>query len=137
MEWLSTPKAKKDIDELVTPGSIIVINYGVNDLSRHGDYIETINRYAWDWKQRGAIVYFASVGPVGENEYGKRNWAVEYFNEQLNNRLSGEIGRIDLYGYLMLSGYALEPDGLHYTPDTYAVIFQFLMRSIGKMGETQ
>ena len=135
VEWLSTPKAKKDIDELVTPGTVIVINYGVNDLSRHGDYIETINRYAWDWKQRGATVYFASVGPVGENEYGKRNWAVEYFNEQLNNRLSGEIGRIDLYGYLTLSGYGLEADGLHYTPDTYAVVFQFLMQSIGKMGE--
>lgn len=136
VEWLSTPKAKKDIDELVAPGSVIVINYGVNDLNRHGEYIETINRYAHDWKQKGAAVYFASVGPVGENEHGKRNWAVEYFNEQLNNRLSGEIGRIDLYGYLMLAGYGMEPDGLHYTADTYALIFQFLMQSIGRMGET-
>ena len=132
VDWLSTPQAKKEIDQYVTPGSTIVINYGVNDLSRHNDYIATINRYSQDWMERGAAVYFATVGPVGENQYGKRNWAVEYFNNQLTGRLSGGIGRIDLYGYLTAVGYQTTSDGLHYTPATYAAAFQFLMQSTGR-----
>ena len=66
VDWLSTAQAKKDVDQYVTPGSVIILNYGVNDLSRHNDYITTINRYAQDWISKGATVYFASVGPVGE-----------------------------------------------------------------------
>ena len=46
VDWLSTAQAKKDVDQYVTPGSVIILNYGVNDLSRHNDYITTINRYA-------------------------------------------------------------------------------------------
>ena len=111
VDWLSTAQAKKDVDQYVTPGSVIILNYGVNDLSRHNDYITTINRYAQDWISKGATVYFASVGPVGENEYGKRNWAVEYFNNQLNT----------------------QADGLHYDGATYAAMFRFLMQSIGRI----
>lgn len=131
-EWLSTTKAKADIDQFVTPGSIIIINYGVNDLAKHNEYIATINKYNQDWRSKGATVYFATVGPVGENEYGKRNWAVEYFNDQLSNRLDGSIGRIPLYQYLVLTGYTPTADGLHYTPDTYVRMFQYLMQSVGK-----
>ena len=132
VEWLSGQKAKQDIDSFVTPGSVVILNYWVNDLARYNDYIPLINRYAADWREKGAAVYFASVGPVGENEYGKRNWAVKYFNGQLSGRLDRSIGRIDLYGYLTASGYATLPDGLHYTPDTYARMFQFLCQSVGR-----
>ncbi len=133
VEWLSTQKAKQDIDQFVTPGSVIVLNYGVNDLSRHNDYISVIDRYSRDWRAKGATVFFASVGPVAEdNLYNKRNWAVEYFNNQLNSRLESPIGRIDLYRYLTLTGYTTVSDGLHYSPDTYAVMFQFLMQSVGR-----
>ena len=133
VDWLSTAQAKKDVDQYVTPGSVIILNYGVNDLSRHNDYIATINRYAQDWISKGAMVYFASVGPVGENEYGKRNWAVEYFNNQLNNRLDARIGRLNLYVFLTGSGYTTQADGLHYDGATYAAMFQFLMQSIGRI----
>ena len=133
VDWLSTAQAKKDVDQYVTPGSVIILNYGVNDLSRHNDYITTINRYAQDWISKGATVYFASVGPVGENEYGKRNWAVEYFNNQLNNRLDARIGRLNLYAFLAGSGYTTQADGLHYDGATYAAMFQFLMQSIGRI----
>lgn len=133
VDWLSTAQAKKDVDQYVTPGSVIILNYGVNDLSRHNDYIATINRYAQDWISKGATVYFASVGPVGENEYGKRNWAVEYFNNQLNNRLDARIGRLNLYVFLAGSGYTTQADGLHYDGATYAAMFQFLMQSIGRI----
>lgn len=133
VDWLSTTQAKKDVDQYVTPGSVIILNYGVNDLSRHNDYITTINRYAQDWISKGATVYFASVGPVGENEYGKRNWAVEYFNNQLNNRLDARIGRLNLYVFLTGSGYTTQADGLHYDGATYAAMFQFLMQSIGRI----
>ena len=133
VDWLSTAQAKKQVDQYVTPGAVIILNYGVNDLSRHNDYIATINRYAQDWISKGATVYFASVGPVGENEYGKRNWAVEYFNNQLNNRLDARIGRLNLYAFLTGSGYVTLADGLHYDGATYAVMFQFLMQSIGRI----
>ena len=133
VDWLSTAQAKKDVDQYMTPGSVIILNYGVNDLSRHNDYITTINRYAQDWISKGATVYFASVGPVGENEYGKRNWAVEYFNNQLNNRLDARIGRLNLYVFLAGSGYTTQADGLHYDGATYAAMFQFLMQSIGRI----
>ena len=133
VDWLSTAQAKKDVDQYVTPGSVIILNYGVNDLSRHNDYIATINRYAQDWISKGATVYFASVGPVGENEYGKRNWAVEYFNNQLNNRLDARIGRLNLYVFLAGSGYTTQADGLHYDGATYAAMFRFLMQSIGRI----
>ena len=133
VDWLSTAQAKKDVDQYVTPGSVIILNYGVNDLSRHNDYIATINRYAQDWISKGATVYFASVGPVGDNEYGKRNWAVEYFNNQLNNRLDARIGRLNLYVFLAGSGYTTQADGLHYDGATYAAMFRFLMQSIGRI----
>ena len=133
VDWLSTAQAKKDVDQYVTPGSVIILNYGVNDLSRHNDYIATINRYAQDWISKGATVYFASVGPVGDNEYGKRNWAVEYFNNQLNNRLDARIGRLNLYVFLTGSGYTTQADGLHYDGATYAAMFRFLMQSIGRI----
>ncbi len=133
VDWLSTAQAKKEVDQYVTPGAVIILNYGVNDLSRHNDYIATINRYAQDWISKGATVYFASVGPVGENEYGKRNWAVEYFNNQLNNRLDARIGRLNLYAFLTGSGYVTLADGLHYDGATYAAMFQFLMQSIGRI----
>lgn len=133
VDWLSTAQAKKDVDQYMTPGSVIILNYGVNDLSRHNDYITTINRYAQDWISKGATVYFASVGPVGENEYGKRNWAVEYFNNQLNNRLDARIGRLNLYAFLAGSGYTTQADGLHYDGATYAAMFRFLMQSIGRI----
>lgn len=133
VDWLSSAQAKKDVDQYVTPGSVIILNYGVNDLSRHNDYIATINRYAQDWISKGATVYFASVGPVGDNEYGKRNWAVEYFNNQLNNRLDARIGRLNLYVFLTGSGYTTQADGLHYDGATYAAMFQFLMQSIGRI----
>ena len=133
VDWLSTAQAKKDVDQYVTPGSVIILKYGVNDLSRHNDYITTINRYAQDWISKGATVYFASVGPVGENEYGKRNWAVEYFNNQLNNRLDARIGRLNLYVFLTGSGYTTQADGLHYDGATYAAMFRFLMQSIGRI----
>lgn len=133
VDWLSSAQAKKDVDQYVTPGSVIILNYGVNDLSRHNDYIATINRYAQDWISKGATVYFASVGPVGDNEYGKRNWAVEYFNNQLNNRLDARIGRLNLYMFLTGSGYTTQADGLHYDGATYAAMFRFLMQSIGRI----
>ena len=133
VDWLSTAQAKKDVDQYVTPGSVIILNYGVNDLSRHNDYVAAINRYAQDWISKGATVYFASVGPVGENEYGKRNWAVEYFNNQLNNRLDARIGRLNLYVFLTGSGYTTQAGGLHYDGATYAAMFQFLMQSIGRI----
>ena len=62
VDWLSTAQAKKDVDQYVTPGSVIILNYGVNDLSRHNDYIATINRYAQDWISKGKRIRKTQLG---------------------------------------------------------------------------
>lgn len=130
--WLSSEVCRREIEQYITPGSVIIINYGVNDLSHFNEYISTINNYNRKWREKGATVYFATVGPVGPNEYNKTNWSVEHFNNQLAGRLDGSIGRIDLYTYLVTTGCNIQADGMHYQPDTYARMYTYLMQSIGR-----
>jgi|GEM_PF-492233 len=130
--WLCTDRAKQEIDQFIIPGSIIIVNYGVNDFNS-GRYIELLNRYSRDWNAKGAAVYFASVGQVGDNPFEKTNKQITWFNDDMFNRLAGNIGRIDLYGYFAAYGYQTVWDGMHYTPDTYARMFTFLMSQVGRM----
>ena len=132
VSWLESEVCQREIEQYITPGSVIIINYGVNDLSHFNEYITTINQYNRKWREKGAVVYFATVGPVGENQYGKTNWSVEHFNSQLTGRLDGSIGRINLYSYLAGTGCNIQADGMHYQPDTYAKMYTYLMQSIGR-----
>ena len=132
VSWLESEACAREIEQFLIPGSVVVINYGVNDLGNFDKYISVINEYNRKWREKGVTVYFASVGPVGTNPYGKTNWGVEHFNNQLNGRLSGTIGRINLYQYLTAAGCNIQADGLHYQPDTYAAMFIYLMQSIGR-----
>ncbi|MBR2949267.1 MAG: SH3 domain-containing protein [Lachnospiraceae bacterium] len=132
VEWLASDAFKREIEPLLIPGSVVVINYGVNDLSDFNEYITVINHYNRKWREKGVITYFATVGPVGPNEYNKTNWSVEHFNNQLSGRLDGSIGRINLYAYLVGSGCNIQADGMHYQPETYARMFTFLMQSLGR-----
>lgn len=132
VSWLDSDAFRRQIEPLLTPGSVVVINYGVNDLSDFNEYITVINKYNRKWREKGVTTYFATVGPVGPNEYNKTNWSVEHFNNQLAGRLDGSIGRINLYAYLVGSGCNIQADGMHYQPETYARMFTFLMQSLGR-----
>ena len=61
VSWLESDVCRQEVEKYITPGSVIVINYGVNDLSHYEEYITTINRNNRKWREKGATVYFATV----------------------------------------------------------------------------
>ncbi|MDE6750369.1 MAG: SH3 domain-containing protein [Lachnospiraceae bacterium] len=118
-------KAIPRIDNCVGNGSKILINLGVNDTRNLQKYITLVNAKAAEWTALGATVYYASVNPVWENRYVTEE-QVEYFNTQMRNNLGPYVHWIDSHSYLTSVGYRLV-DGLHYSPETYQVIFAYFM----------
>lgn len=118
-------KAIPRIDGCVGNGSKIIINLGVNDTRNLQKYITLVNAKAAEWTALGATVYYASVNPVWENPYVTEE-QVEYFNTQLHNSLGPYVHWIDSHSYLTSVGYKLV-DGLHYSSETYQVIYAYLL----------
>lgn len=115
------------IDNLVGNGTKILINLGVNDTKHADNYINMVNGKAAEWTGKGAIVYYASVNPCWENPYVTNDEVIS-FNSKLSANLVG-INWIDSYTYLTENGYRLV-DGLHYSDDTYAVIYNYFITCI-------
>ena len=91
-------------ESYASSGTAFVILMGVNDLYHQNSYISAINQKAAEWKKKGAVVYFASVGPVQNDPYTS-NSEIESFNRALKNGLSSDVGYIDLYGELIQMPY--------------------------------
>lgn len=130
-DWmLSTafPQAKS----YASSGTAFVILMGVNDLYHQNSYISAINQKAAEWKKKGAVVYFASVGPVQNDPYTS-NSEIESFNRALKNGLSSDVGYIDLYGELNKSGYQTV-DGTHYTNAVSKNILSFIGQQVALGG---
>lgn len=115
------------IDPLVTKGTTIVINLGVNDLGNIDKYLSKVNAKAVEWKAKGAKVYYATVNPVWENPYSTEEGVVA-FNTKLVNGIIG-VDIIDTHSFLVANGYKLV-DGLHYDGPTYANIYYYIMSQI-------
>lgn len=116
-------------DPYIGPGTKVIINLGANDPGKIDTYIYTINEVAADWTGRGAMVYYATVGPCHENPYHTNDEAVN-FNAALQNGVSG-VHWIDLYSYMVNNGFATrEGDGFHYDTATYAGIYSYYMSCI-------
>lgn len=113
-------------------GTAFVILMGVNDLYHQNSYISAINQKAAEWKKKGAVVYFASVGPVQNDPYTS-NSEIESFNRALKNGLSSDVGYIDLYGELNKSGYQTV-DGTHYTNAVSKNILSFIGQQVALGG---
>ena len=118
-------KAIPRIEGCVGSGSKILINLGVNDTGNLQKYLTLVNAKAAEWTAMGATVYYASVNPVWENPYVTEE-QVEYFNTEMQNGLSSDVHWIDSHSYLTSVGYRLV-DGLHYSPETYQVIYAYFM----------
>ena len=118
-------KAIPRIDNCVGNGSKRLINLGVNDTRNLQKYITLVNAKAAEWTALGATVYYASVNPVWENRYVTEEQVV-YFNTQMQNNLAPYVHWIDSHTYLTSVGYKLV-DGLHYSKETYQVIYAYLM----------
>ncbi|MCQ2497415.1 MAG: SGNH/GDSL hydrolase family protein [Lachnospiraceae bacterium] len=125
-KWF-TETALPKIDALVMKGSKVVINLGVNDLNNIDNYINTVNNWAYVWRQRGATVYYATVNPIWDNEV-KTNAQVVEFNRKLMNGLVG-VKIIDSNTFLTMSGYKLV-DNWHYDAATYGKIYYYLLSQL-------
>lgn len=130
-DWMLST-AFPQAESYASSGTAFVILMGVNDLYHQNSYISAINQKAAEWKKKGAVVYFASVGPVQNDPYIS-NSEIESFNRALKNGLSSDVGYIDLYGELNKSGYQTV-DGTHYTNAVSKNILSFIGKQVALGG---
>lgn len=130
-DWMLST-AFPQAESYASSGTAFVILMGVNDLYHQNSYISAINQNATEWKKKGAVVYFASVGPVQNDPYTS-NSEIESFNRALKNGLSSDVGYIDLYGELNKSGYQTV-DGTHYTNTVSKNILSFIGKQVALGG---
>lgn len=130
-DWMLST-AFPQAESYASSGTAFVILMGVNDLYHQNSYISAINQKAAEWKKKGAVVYFASVGPVQNDPYTS-NSEIESFNRALKNGLSSDVGYIDLYGELNKSGYQTV-DGTHYTNAVSKNIMSFIGQQVALGG---
>lgn len=130
-DWMLST-AFPQAESYASSGTAFVILMGVNDLYHQNSYISAINQKAAEWKKKGAVVYFASVGPVQNDPYTS-NSEIESFNRALKNGLSSDVGYIDLYGVLNKSGYQTV-DGTHYTNAVSKNILSFIGQQVALGG---
>lgn len=130
-DWILST-AFPQAESYASSGTAFVILMGVNDLYHQNSYISAINQKAAEWKKKGAVVYFASVGPVQNDPYTS-NSEIESFNRALKNGLSSDVGYIDLYGELNKSGYQTV-DGTHYTNAVSKNILSFIGKQVALGG---
>lgn len=130
-DWMLST-AFPQAESYASSGTAFVILMGVNDLYHQNSYISAINQKAAEWKKKGAVVYFASVGPVQNDPYTS-NSEIESFNRALKNGLSSDVGYIDLYGELNKSGYQTV-DGTHYTNAVSKNMLSFIGKQVALGG---
>ena len=130
-DWMLST-AFPQAESYASSGTAFVILMGVNDLYHQNSYISAINQKAAEWKKKGAVVYFASVGPVQNDPYTS-NSEIESFNRALKNGLSSDVGYIDLSGELNKSGYQTV-DGTHYTNAVSKNILSFIGQQVALGG---
>ena len=116
------------ISDYAGPGTKMIINFGVNDLSNADKYISLINNNIDSWLQQGITVYYAAVTPVSDYPT-VTNAEIEAFNTKLKSELDSRINWIDGYSYLTRTGFSTG-DGLHYNADTYRSLYSYYMSVI-------
>lgn len=117
--------ALSEISETAGSGTVMVINFGVNDLGNASKYIKLINSNIDAWTEAGITVYYAAVTPVGASAR-VTNDQIESFNTRLKNELDPRIQWIDGYTFLQQNGFNAS-DGLHYDKTTYKNLYSYYM----------
>ncbi|WP_408070404.1 SH3 domain-containing protein [Butyrivibrio sp. JL13D10] len=121
-------EAVPQIDASVGDGSVIIINYGVNDLHNAEKYIKLINKKIDSWISAGATVYYAAVTPV--SDYPTiTNDDIEAFNSEMKDGLDSRVGWLDGYSYLQNHGFSTG-DGLHYNETTYKSLYTYYVNQV-------
>ena len=109
-------------------GTVMVINFGVNDLANASKYIRLVNNNIDSWEAAGIKVYYAAVTPV-KNCKTVSNEQIEKFNAKLKSQLDPRVTWIDGYSYLKQNGFSTG-DGLHYNNSTYKSLYSYYMSVI-------
>ncbi|WP_026526395.1 SH3 domain-containing protein [Butyrivibrio sp. VCD2006] len=126
-------EAVPQIDAEAGDGSVIIINYGVNDLYNAEKYIKLINKKVDSWIAAGATVFYAAVTPV--SSYPTiTNSDIEAFNSEMRSGLDSRIGWLDGYSFLTNVGFSTG-DGLHYNNDTYKTLYTYYMNQVAAQKE--
>lgn len=122
--WL-VETAYPDVDSRVGAGTKILINIGINDLNMSQSYAQSINQKAKEWVDKGASVYYVSVGPVAK-ESAVSNEEIANFNTYMFQNLDKDtIPFIDAYNYLIAQGFTTTGDV--YDNATNTALYQYLM----------
>lgn len=122
--WL-VETAYPDVDSRVGAGTKILINIGINDLNMSQSYAQSINQKAKEWVDKGASVYYVSVGPVAK-ESTVSNEEIANFNTYMFQNLDKDtIPFIDAYNYLVAQGFTTTGDV--YDNATNTALYQYLM----------
>lgn len=114
---------KYEIDD----DTALIIGLGVNDLVNIDKYIDKINEMSQTFD---CLIYYMLVNPVDEEQetysgYHIKNDDIDYFNQEIIDRLDENVIVIDTNSYLNAIGFETQ-DGLHYTEETYENIYNYI-----------
>lgn len=126
--------AISEITSYAGQGTVMVINFGVNDLANASKYIKLVNSNIDAWTNAGITVYYSSVTPVGSNCSSVSNAQIEAFNAKLKEGLDPRVQWIDSYSYLSQVGFS-SSDGLHYNKETYKNLYSYYMSVIAQQSQ--
>ena len=130
-EWMVS-EGVPAIEDSVTEHSAVVIMLGVNDVIdpfRISQYAEYINKKAAEWKEKGAETYYVSILPVDDAlSITEKNIDIDYWNIMIQQLLSDDVVYLDISSALGENYRTV--DGLHYTLDTYSVIFDLTISGV-------
>ncbi len=118
--WLT----KQTLDSSKT----IVFMLGVNDLYKVQSYASYYNNLI----ANGYSIIFVTVAPVDEdkerkNGYEVLNADIDSFNDTIKREVNCTV--LDLNTYMNLHGFDTK-DGVHYTEETYKLIYGFLIDNL-------
>ncbi len=131
IDFLTTTLGAK-LDAMLDGSTDLVFWIGTNDPDYVNRYITYYKSKIAAWTEKGAKVYIVSVGPVEQDPW-LDNEGVEAFNAVLKAGISGTPAKwLDVYTYLKKMGFSTI-DGLHYGEDTSLLVFDFILRSIGRI----
>ena len=113
---------KYEIDD----NTALIIGLGVNDLVNIDKYVDKINEMSQTFDCQ---IYYMLGKPVDEEQetysgYHIKNDDIDYFNQEIIDRLDENVIVIDTNSYLNAIGFETQ-DGLHYTEETYENIYNY------------
>lgn len=139
-DWLAAEAGPKLREYLELRSDVtVVLALGVNDMGTGGDNLGNANQYIAYYQQLmldfpTARFYILSVNPIDDELAKKHGFqvkdaAVTAFNQKLQSVFLG-TQFIDSYTYLKEQPDFATFDGVHYTQETYRMLYQFLMEKI-------